>query len=179
MGKKFLVGLAVCTVIFSLATGIVSAKGKGKDLGDKIFKKMYLALEEKEDLRLSDSQVDKILNLKVETKKDCIMKKAEIKSLLLDLKIQLMKDNIDMGKVNSIIDKKYELKKDKAKSLVKAYVSFKDILSQEQMDKLKEIYKKQCPRKGYGEKKKMMKKMMERKHQMMEDDQMMDMRNRY
>ncbi|MCF7874591.1 MAG: hypothetical protein K9L58_00445 [Candidatus Omnitrophica bacterium] len=174
MRKKLLIGLAVCITVFSLSTGVVSAKGKGKDLGDKIFKKMHLALEEKEDLKLSDSQIDQILNLKVKTKKDCIMKKAEIKTLLLDLKVQLMEDNIDMGKVNPIIDKKYGLKKEKAKSLLKAYASFKDILSKEQMDKLKEIYKQKCSMKSYGEKKEMMnKKMMERKHQRM------DMPSRY
>ncbi|MFO8053293.1 MAG: hypothetical protein R6U54_05000 [Candidatus Omnitrophota bacterium] len=174
MRKKLLIGLAVCAVVFSLSTSVASAKGKGKDLGGKVFKKMYLALEEKKDLGLSDSQVDKILNLKVKTKKDYIMKKAEIKALLLDLKVQLIKDNIDIGKVNSLIDEKYELKKNKAKLVIQAYVNFKDILSKEQTDQLKEIYKKKCPMGGYGEKKKIKnKKMIEGKHQMM------DMRNRY
>ncbi|MCF7870389.1 MAG: hypothetical protein K9M01_04660 [Candidatus Omnitrophica bacterium] len=179
MKKKFLVVLAICAVSFSLSTGIASAKSKSGDLGDKLFKKMYIALKEKKDLKLSDSQVDEIVNLKVETKKDYTIKKAEIKNIGLDLKLQLMKDDIDTEKINSLIDEKYDLKKDKAKALIKAYASFKDILSKEQTERLKEIYKKKCLMKNYGNKRKMMKnKMMERDHQMMKDNRMMDMYRR-
>jgi len=105
MFKKILVGLVICFLGVSLSAGIATAKDKDKDLGGKIFKKMYIALEEKEELGLSDSQFDRILDLKVATKKDYIMKKAEIKTTLLDLKVELMKDQIDMEKVNSLIDK--------------------------------------------------------------------------
>lgn len=149
MFKKTLMSLVVCFTVISLSSGMVLGKGKGKDLGDKIFKKMHIALKEKAELGLSDAQLEKIIDLKVSAKKDYTMKKAEIKNTKLDLKVQLMKDEIDIRKVNSLIDKKYDIKAQKAKALIEAYVELKDVLSEKQMDQLKEIYKKKCSKSGY------------------------------
>ena len=49
---------------------------------------------------------------------------------------------IDTEAIDALIDKKYEIKKEKAKSMVGAYAELKGILTAEQKDKLKELYKK-------------------------------------
>ncbi len=151
MFKRIFVGLALCCSVMYLSTGIAAAKGKDKNLGDKILKKMHIALEKKEELGLSDAQFDEILALKVKTKKDCIMKKAEIETILLDVKAELMRDRVDIDKVNTLIDKKYNLKNNKTKTLIQSYVDLKDILTENQMDDLKEIYEsKKHYKYGYG-----------------------------
>ena len=51
-------------------------------------------------------------------------------------------EQIDTGAIDKLIDKKYDLKKEKAKSSVRAYASVKGLLTSEQKSKLKDLYKK-------------------------------------
>ena len=90
---------------------------------------------------ISDEQVKKIKGLKVSTKKDLIRKKADIDIVALDIKSALWEDEVDLATVNALIDRKYDLKKEKAKSLVAAYAALKGILTEEQRDKLKTLYR--------------------------------------
>mgnify|MGYP000282824940 CR=1 FL=1 len=59
--------------------------------------------------------------------------------LKIDIKAKLWEDTIDKKGINKLIDKKYELKKEKAKALVDAYAQFKKILTEEQNKALKTI----------------------------------------
>jgi Spy/CpxP family protein refolding chaperone len=63
----------------------------------------------------------------------------------VDIKGSLCEDPIDKKSINKLIDKKYELKKAKAKALVDAYATFQAILTDDQKKKLKESSRKcQC-----------------------------------
>ena len=117
-------------------------KGHKKDFGGKVFHKAHFLLKSKEELGLSDKQVKKIKDLKLEAKKDLITKKAEIEVLALDIKAKMHEEKIDTKAINKLIDKKYELKKAKSKSLVGAYAALKNVLTKEQKKKLKGLYKK-------------------------------------
>ena len=146
MCKRFIV--VVMLLCFFLSATQVYAEGHGKmkgghgDFGDKVFFKAMLIIKNQEELGLSDDQVKKVKDLKIASKKDLIRKKAEIDLLVLDIKAALWEDTVDINAVNALIDKKYEIKKAKAKSLVAALVALKEVLTEEQQKKLKGLCKK-------------------------------------
>ncbi|UCD54603.1 MAG: hypothetical protein JSV93_03530 [Candidatus Omnitrophota bacterium] len=117
-------------------------KGCHWDFEKKFSNKAHLILAKKKELGLSDAQVTKIKELKIKTKKDLIKKSAEIKMLALDIKAAMWEDPINTSALNKLIDKKYDLKKEKAKSLTGACAALNDILTKEQKEKLAGFRKK-------------------------------------
>ncbi len=93
-----------------------------------------------DELDLSDKQLEKIEDLKINVKKDLIKRNAEIDLIGVDIKSRLRDEKIDKKAINSLIDRKYELKKAKAKSLIDVLVELKNTLSEEQEKKLKDIW---------------------------------------
>ncbi|MDY6843668.1 MAG: Spy/CpxP family protein refolding chaperone [Thermodesulfobacteriota bacterium] len=115
-------------------------KMKHKDnLEEKVFKKAHIILKNKDELKLSDKQITGIKNLKLNAKKDLIRKKAEIDAISVDIKSKLYDETIDVSGINKLVDQKYDLKKEKTKSLIAAYAELKKILSEEQKEKLEEL----------------------------------------
>jgi len=112
-----------------------------KKMDEKLFYKMHLTIKNQDELGLSDKQVDKIKTLKMTTKKTLIMKKAEIEVVALDVKAAMWEENIDVKAVEKLIDKKYDLKKEKAKLLVNTCASFRKILTKDQKAKMKTLKK--------------------------------------
>jgi Spy/CpxP family protein refolding chaperone len=105
---------------------------------DKMFfHKVMLIKSKAKEIGLSDAQLDKIMTLKINTKKSLIKHDADIETLALDIKVEFKKDKINTKAVNSLIDKKYSVKAQKAKDLVAACAGIKKILTKEQKDKLK------------------------------------------
>jgi len=141
--------IAVLIIVLScfLATSLYADSYKqsrhhGYGLDKKFVKKVRLALENQEELGLSDEQYEKLRILKMDTKKDLIKRNAEIDIIKLDIEGSLCEDPIDKKSINKLIDKKYELKKAKAKALVDAYATFQNIITDDQKKKLKEISRK-------------------------------------
>ena len=99
-----------------------------------------------EDLGLSDDQIAKIKALKLDVKKELIQQNADIDIPGIDIKAEMYADTIDVDAINKLISKKYDLKKAKAQYLVTKYAQLKNILTAEQKDKLKDIWK-QCKKK--------------------------------
>ena len=64
------------TALDACAFGGKKAKGHHKGLEGKFFQKTCLILKNRDELGLSDKQIKKIKDLKIETKKDLIRKKA-------------------------------------------------------------------------------------------------------
>jgi len=116
--------------------------GKKGDLESKFYSKAHLFMSNQEEIGLSDDQIAKIKELKMDVKKDMIKRNADIEILAIDIKSALYAETIDVNAVNALIDKKYELKKEKTKALVAAYAAIKEILTKEQKDKIKSLYKK-------------------------------------
>lgn len=116
------------------------AEEKKNSLKEKFFYKAGLFLKHADEIGLSEEQVKQIKDLKHSTKKAYVMKKAEIEVAAIDFQAGLY-GKVDVNAMNGIIDKKYDLKKEKAKMLVKAYADLKNILSDSQMEKIKELYK--------------------------------------
>ena len=151
--KRRVIVAAALVVIFAMAVGSCFAyeggckKSKGKS-GDKVEMKAHKILKNKDELGLSDEQINKVKDLMLESKKDTIKQDAEIQIIALDIKSKMSKDRVDTKAINALIDKKYEVKKAKAKSSVAAYAQLKGILTKKQQDQLKELYKERKTEKG-------------------------------
>ena len=121
------------------------SKMKGMDKNDgldgKFLYKAHFILENAEGLALSEKQQEDIKKLKMDTKKNLIRQDAEIEVLKIDIQQKLYEPVIDTNAVNQLIDQKYELKKAKAKSAVEAISKLKQSLSDEQSQKVKEMFK--------------------------------------
>jgi len=158
MKKLMLVALGVVLAVGMIASPVL-AKDCGcekkdrekKCMGKKVIKKIKMIYQNQEALKVSDAQLDKLKMIKIDLKKSMIKKKAEIDLVKVDAKSLLYEDIIDVTAVNALIDKKYDLKAQKAKDAVAAYVEVKKVLSEDQMVALKALYKakKSC---GKGEK---------------------------
>lgn len=145
MGKRFFViALLVCFTFFASQVYAEHGKMKGGhgNMEGKFYKKAMLMIANQEELGLSDAEVKKIKELKVAIKKDLITKKAEIDLIAIDIKAAMWEDMVEIDSVNTLIDRKYELKKQKAKSLVAACVALKGMLTKEQIKLLKGLCKK-------------------------------------
>ncbi|MGB2631287.1 MAG: Spy/CpxP family protein refolding chaperone [Candidatus Omnitrophota bacterium] len=130
------------------AQGMKCSKcGKGSehdmDLKDKFFKKIHFILKNEEELGLSDKQAKAIKKLKTDVKKDMINKKAQIDVLDVEIHTLMWEDPVDLDTMNSLIEQKYEIKKEKSKALAAACAQLKGILTEAQKDKMKSLWKKE------------------------------------
>lgn len=146
MRQKFFI-TAVFIFALTLILGVPQAQAckscsyQQKSLKEKFFHKAHHFLKSKEQLGLSDEQVSKIKSVKIDMKKDLIMKDAEIEVIAIDIKSQLWKEEIDVNAVHALIDKKYDIKKAKTKSLVQAIADLKSVLTDKQKKTLKDSWK--------------------------------------
>lgn len=133
--------ILICFPLMALAQGCPKGKGSGQGCGfeKNLFSKLHLALVHQEKLGLTEEQVAKIKQLKMSTKKDLIKREAEIDLVTVDIKTKLCEDNICQKSIGKLIDKKYDLKKEKAKALVGVFEEMKNILSDEQKKQLGKI----------------------------------------
>jgi hypothetical protein len=109
------------------------------DLEKKVLYKLEFAAKNRDELELSGDQYEKIRDLKNATKKDLIRNNAEIDILVIDIKSKLWEDPIDQKSLNELIDQKYAIKGNKTKALVGSLAEFKNILSDKQKEKLKNL----------------------------------------
>lgn len=140
--------LFICLQSMALAQGCPKKGPHGHGLEAKLFCKFHLAMANQGILDLTEDQVGDIKALKMALKKDLIKHNAEIELIKIDIKSKLSEDSLDKKTIKKLIDQKYELKKEKAKALVDVCAEFKNILSDEQKKKLKEIkcQNRKCPK---------------------------------
>jgi|GEM_PF-2975028 len=117
---------------------------KDMNLKDVFYKKAKFILWNEKDLKLSAEQVKAVKSLVSETKKQIIRNNAEIDVIKVDIKTQIHEPKINVEAVNGLIDKKYDYKKANAKLLVDSLAKLKAQLSEDQMNKLKELWMEKC-----------------------------------
>jgi len=136
--KKLLSAFFVMSIfVFLTVTGLYANEMQGDygnkgDMEHKFFGAAKLVLTHAEHLTLANDQLTKVQGLILDAKKEVIRKDAEIEILALDIKSEIAKDSIDVKAVNKLIDKKYDLKKEKTKALVSAYANLFNVLNPEQ-----------------------------------------------
>lgn len=107
-------------------------------------------MENAEVIGLSEEQKEMIGNLKYETKKSLIQQEADIETAKLEIKHKMHQSPLDVEGIKAFIDQKYDLKKAKTKYVFDAYAKLRNSLSEEQVAKMKELFKQgggQCPMK--------------------------------
>jgi len=127
-------------------------------LEEKVMGKAYFMVSYAKELGISEDQVKSIREMKAGAKKDMIMREAQIESIGVDIQSALGEDMTDMMKINPLLDRKYELKKENTRALITLYGSLKGLLTPEQKEKMMEMMKK-GEGKHCGMKMKRMKKM--------------------
>lgn len=161
MGKKVLVGVSLAVILALASTASFAyqddhdkAKG-GQGKSCKVTAKAHMVLKNKDELGISENQEEKIEALLLKAKKESIRQDAEIEIIGLDIKAKMKENTVNVQEINPLIDKKYDLKKAKAKASLAAYAELKNILTDKQKETLKELYeKKMCEMKEkIGEKK--------------------------
>lgn len=113
--------------------------GKAQGLDEMFFHKAKMFLEKEEVLGLTEKQVKTVMDLKMAMKKEVIRLDAEIDILEIDVFSGLRQETVDVENLNSLIDKKYEIKKEKTRAALKAYAELKAVLTPEQKTKLKSL----------------------------------------
>lgn len=113
--------------------GYGSSKGHG--LEGKFCSQARGILKERDELGLTDKQVDQVRALAVETKKSLIRQDADIKTLKVEINTLMWESPFDVDKVNALIAQKYDLKGKKAKYLVSAHDKLYKLLTKEQQEK--------------------------------------------
>ncbi len=111
-----------------------------KGLSEKAMKKMHIVLRSKKELELTDEQEQAIRKLKADTKKKVITMKADVDIIVVDIKELMRDDPMDTEAINTLIDKKYDIKKTKAKILIGTYAELNKILNEDQKAKLCDLY---------------------------------------
>ena len=109
------------------------------DIEGKFFHKVYFILSESGQLQLSEDQMIKIQKIKMDAKKELIMKQAETKIASIDIMMKLGDDPVDVDLINRLVDKKFEFKKAESNAVVKAFAKLIETLTPEQKTKLKDL----------------------------------------
>jgi Spy/CpxP family protein refolding chaperone len=112
-----------------------------EESGGMFFHQARFILMQKDEIGLTEEQVEKVKTLQYNVEKNLIKEKADLELLVLDIREELRKDDINLNAVRGLIDKKYAAKAQKAKEDVEAYVNLKNILSKDQQKKLQEMGK--------------------------------------
>ena len=108
----------------------------------KFMKKAHMILKNREELGLSDEQADTIHALKVGVKKAYIRQKADMDILMIDVKTKMRERKVDVEGINALIDENFAALAKSSKETIEAYAKLKATLTDEQMDKLKQVWMK-------------------------------------
>lgn len=168
MMKNFCVAVAAAFILCLPAVTYANPFGKGGHKGKcpheakadilacKVNHKADFYTAHAKQIGLSKEQVEKIRNLRLEFNKNRVKESADVEALKMDIMAELRQDAPDQAKINSLIDKKYSIKREMAKAAVQALLEIKGTLSPEQKEKAKELFetgkkgkflggKKYCP----------------------------------
>ena len=150
--KKVLSGMLIALVMiaFSFTTAYAGGHGGGskcsKCTGEqkqckvkKLKEKMSLYWAYKDELKLSEQQLQEIAHIKHEAMKQMIREGAEVKAIKVDVKTELWAPQIDVDKISPLIDAKYAAKATLAKTMVKALSEAQAILTEDQRQQMQEI----------------------------------------
>ena len=119
------------------------AKGSASHcpIAAKFFMKAHVYLENKDELGLTDEQVETIKKLKSEMKKLYIRQDADMEIGMMDMEEKLSAPQVDVEGLNKMIDDGMAGMTATAKSAVASYAKLKTVLTPEQAAKAKTLWK--------------------------------------
>ncbi len=110
-------------------------------IASKLEMKSGVLLKHKDDLSLSEEQINTIKQLALAAQKSEIRQRADQKLFSLDLRTKMHEENLNVQEINALIDKNTAALADAAKANVAAYAKLKEVLTAEQKKKLEELKK--------------------------------------
>ena len=156
MMRKMMLLLVLGMAVFISSTAFAhlwSGESKGKEcpmsmekghcqcpITEKFMKKARFLLENKSEIGLSDDQVKTIKELKLQMEKDSIRQSADKETFMLDLKSKLEEDKVDVEGTNTLIDQNSAAASAAAKSNVATYAKLKNLLTPDQVTKMKALH---------------------------------------
>lgn len=108
----------------------------------KLMKKSCFLLGNAEEIGLSDDQVKKIKTIKMDAKKQMILGEAQMKIAFIDMTAKLHEEKLDLEGLNKMVDDFSAGMAESTKKTIQSYADLKGILTDEQMKKAKEVWKK-------------------------------------
>lgn len=109
---------------------------------DKIMKQAHFLLDNKDEIGLSEEQIDTVKGLKLEAKKSMIRGGADMQIMMLDIKSKLGDDVLDVEGINAMIDGGMAQMSQSVKASVEFYAKLKAVLTPEQIEKSKALWSK-------------------------------------
>jgi Spy/CpxP family protein refolding chaperone len=109
---------------------------------EKFCHKAAFILANADEISLNDEQIGKVRAITLKVKKNIVMKEAQIKTLALDIEDAVKEDDVDMKIINALVDKKFDLKKEKTKEALQGYVDLRGVLTKEQREQIKQASSK-------------------------------------
>ncbi len=134
-------------MLLSVSAAFASSYSDGKkhDLAGKIWVKADRVLENRWACGVEKNDVQTVMDIKYDSKRRKVNAQAEIWNIKLDIMRELDTPAPNFSKIDMLIDKKYRVKKDKAKYLVRKYAALNQII-----DNLWAKKKGFAPRKSCG-----------------------------
>jgi hypothetical protein len=108
----------------------------------KFMKKAAFFLDNSTEIGLSDDQVGKIKVLKDDVQKIYVRQGADMQVFMIDLQAKMSEPKVDVDGINKMIDSSAAAMTQGTKSVVEKYAQLKAVLSDEQMNKAKAVWKK-------------------------------------
>lgn len=124
------------------AQGDCCGKSGSCPIVEKFMKKAHFFLENHAEIGLSDDQVSMIKSMKMDMKKNMIRNRAEKEIFMIDMKSKLKEPALDVDGINAMIDQSMASMATGAKGSVAALAALKGVLTESQMTKAIEIWKK-------------------------------------
>jgi len=106
-------------------------------------------------LKLSDEQRQKMMDLRLQLKKDLLPLRSKLISLQTELKLQIASDNPNQGKIDDLIDQMASIRKEIQQRRVQHQLSIREMLTPEQ----RKIFDQRVLSPRHHKKQKMMKRM--------------------
>lgn len=139
MGLVLVLGLTQGLAFADRGDGHGPGRHRQRAIGEKFLRTLKMLHLHQDELNVSDEQLDKIRVLKHDLNKQMIRTKAEVDIISMDIRALLYRDEVNVKEANNLIDRKYDIKKEKTKRIIGAFAELKKILTTEQIDKLENI----------------------------------------
>ena len=142
--KKLSLILLVSLFVVPLA---YANQGYGDSLEGMYFGKVYFLFQNKTELGLTDDQIEKIKAIKFDMKRASINADSAKELAAVDIQQELHSDQPDLKKIDASVDAKHQAKSNLEKTMARALLDTKAVLTPEQVVKLKDLYYEEHSRK--------------------------------
>jgi Spy/CpxP family protein refolding chaperone len=150
MSKKIIVLVIMGLMLVSMSLTLESAPrqrkmmrhtGFGLMMAEKNLFPAFMLLKFKDEIGLTEAQIDKLEKMQQSSQEARIKKQADIKIQELRMKAYLKEDNIDRGKMEKMLRGIAKMRTDSQVDYINHLLDIKNVLTPEQMKKLEEIKK--------------------------------------